>query len=211
MKFTASLISIVVYIVLLLGIYVVHALYFTVDVVFYAAILDAVIAGILTLALVSLIPFFSRLLSLHERALLFVIWLLGGYAFAISGPAVLDRSLSIYFVEKLVQRGGGIQLERIDEVFINEYVVEHRLLDIRLTEQVESGTIEIVDGCVRVTERGRELTAITRFLRTNFLAKTRLIMGEYTDDLTDPFRNSVEATDYGCQANAADPGTPPPE
>lgn len=198
MKYVASLISILFFVVLLITLYTIHALYFPVNVVFYAAILDAVIVASLVFGIISIIPFFTRLLSLHERGLLLIIWLLGGYAFAISGPAVLDRSLSIYIVEKLVQRGGGIQLARINEVFVEEYVVEHRLLDIRLTEQVESGTIEIVDGCVQVTERGRRLAGITRFLRLNLLAKNRLIMGEYTDDLTDPFRNSVAAPDYGC-------------
>ena len=199
MKYLASAVSIVVFAAVLIAVYLVHALYFTVDVVLYAAVMDAVIAAVVTLALVSLIPFFARRLSGHERALLFALWLVGGYAFAISGPAVLDRSLSIYIVEKLVQRGGGIRLDRIDEVFTREYVVEHRLMDIRLTEQVESGTIEIVDGCVRVTERGARLAAITRFLRLNALAKNRLIMGEYTDDLTDPFRNSGPSPDYTCE------------
>jgi len=198
MKYAASLASILLFIVLLITIYVIHAFYFTVNVVFYAAILDGIIAAFVTLALVCVLPLFARRLSLHERSLLFVIWLLGGYAFAISGPAVLDRSLSIYIVEKLVQRGGGIQLARITDVFVEEYLVEHRLLDIRLTEQSESGTIQIVEGCVRVTERGERLASITRFLRLNFLARNRLIMGEYSDDLTDPFRNSAAAPDYAC-------------
>lgn len=198
MKYVASLVSILFFLFLMIMIYTIHALYFPVNVVFYAAILDVVIAASLGFGIIFTIPFFTRLLSFHERGLLLVIWLLVGFAFAISGPAVLDRSLSIYIVEKLVQRGGGIQLARINEVFVDEYVVEHRLLDIRLTEQVESGTIEIVDGCVQVTERGRRLAGITRFLRLNLLAKNRLIMGEYTDDLTDPFRNSVAAPDYGC-------------
>ncbi len=198
MKYAASLASILLFIVLLITIYVIHTFYFTVNVVFFAAILDGIIAAFVTLVLVCALPFFARRLSPHERSLLFVIWLLGGYAFAISGPAVLDRSLSIYIVEKLVQRGGGIQLARITDVFVEEYLVEHRLLDIRLTEQIESGTIQIVEGCVRVTERGERLASITRFLRLNFLARNRLIMGEYSDDLTDPFRNSAAAPDYAC-------------
>lgn len=204
MKFISATIATLGYILALLVIYVVHALYFRVDVVFYAAIQDAIIAAILTLAIMLLVPFLRRQFSSLEHALLFVVWLLGGYAVAISGPAVLDRSLSVYIVEKIVQRGGGIRLDRIEDVFTQEYLVEHRLLDVRLTEQAESGTIMIVDGCVVVTDRGRRVASISRFLRTNFLPKNRLLMGEYSDDLTDPFRNSIASPDYTCSPQIAE-------
>ena len=85
------------------------------------------------------------------------------------------------------------------DVFVNEYVVEHRLVDIRLTEQLESGTIEIRDGCVRLTRKGMHVADLGRFYRKHLLPKRRLIMGKYTDDLTDPFRNSVADVDYQCQ------------
>lgn len=204
MKYIVSLVSTLLFIVALLVCYVVHALYLRVDVVFYAAIQDTFLAVGVAAAIVWAVPYFKARLSVFERILLLAIWLLGGYAFAISGPAVLDRSLSIYIVEKIVQRGGGIQLERIEDVFTKEYLVEHRLLDVRLTEQAESGTIQIVDGCVVVTDRGRRLSQISRFLRTNFLAKNRLLMGEYSDDLTDPFRHSVSTPDYVCSDGATD-------
>jgi hypothetical protein len=204
MKFVVAMVATLTYIAILLAIYLIHALYFRVDVVFYAALQDAVLAAVITLLVALLFPYVRRQLSSFERTLLLVIWLLGGYAFAISGPAVLDRSLSVYIVEKLVQRGGGIQLDRIEDVFTKEYLVEHRLLDVRLTEQAESGTIEFVDGCVLVTDRGRWVARISRFLRTNFLPKQRLVMGDYSDDLTDPFRNSVDTPDYTCGPDQPD-------
>ena len=46
-----------------------------------------------------------------------LVWLLLGYILAISVPTVLDRSLSFYILEKLQQRGGGIQQSRFNEVF----------------------------------------------------------------------------------------------
>lgn len=198
MKFIIATIATLIYILILLGIYVIHALYFRVDVVFYAAVQDAVLAAAGTLSITLLIPFMRRQLSNLEHTLLLAVWLLGGYAFAISGPAVLDRSLSVYIVEKLVQRGGGIRLDRIEDVFTQEYLIEHRLLDVRLTEQAESGTIRIENGCVLVTDRGQRVARVARFLRMNFLPKNRLLMGEYSDDLTDPFRNSVATPDYTC-------------
>ena len=114
-------------------------------------------------------------------------------------PTVLDRSLSFYILEKLQQRGGGIQAEKMSDVFTQEYVKEHRLVDIRLTEQIQSGTIIIDKGCVKLTEKGNKIASISRFIRMNFLAKKRLINGSYTDDLTNPFKDSIPSPDYLCQ------------
>lgn len=114
-------------------------------------------------------------------------------------PTVIDRSLSFYILEKIQQRGGGIQLDSFEQVFTQEYLKEHRLVDVRLTEQQSSGTIMIQDGCVKLTERGKRLASFSRYFRQNFLPKQRLLMGEYTDDLTDPFRNSEKLFNYECQ------------
>lgn len=186
-----------VYVVVLLAVYVIHMRYFAVDVVFYAAIGDAFIALVIT-GLLLLLPCF-RALSGLEKSLLCVIWLLGGYSFAISVPTVIDRSLSFYILEKLEQRGGGIRQSAFQDVFTKEYMVEHRLVDVRLTEQESSGTVEIVNGCVRLTEKGERIAALSRFYRKNLLPKRRLLLGVYSDDLTDPFRHSLQDVDYRCR------------
>lgn len=182
---------------LMLVVYYAHIKLFRVDVVFYAAIGDAFVAGIvLVLPLFALRSF--RVFSPLEKWQMFFLWLLSGYIFAISVPTVIDRSLSFYILEKLQQRGGGIRLDRFEEVFTKEYVREHRLVDVRLTEQMSSGTIVIQAGCVRLTDRGRILAAGSRFFRRHFLPGQRLLMGRYSDDLTDPFRHSASSTDYEC-------------
>ncbi|KAA8994941.1 hypothetical protein FJU31_16065 [Stenotrophomonas cyclobalanopsidis] len=186
-----------VYVVVLLAVYVIHMRYFAVDVVFYAAIGDAFIALVIT-GLLLLLPCF-RVLSGLEKSLLCIIWLLGGYSFAISVPTVIDRSLSFYILEKLEQRGGGIRQSAFQDVFTKEYMVEHRLVDVRLTEQESSGTVEIVNGCVRLTEKGERIAALSRFYRKNLLPKRRLLLGVYSDDLTDPFRHSLQNVDYRCR------------
>jgi len=186
-----------VYVVVLLAVYVIHMRYFAVDVVFYAAIGDAFIALVIT-GLLLLLPCF-RALSGLEKSLLCIIWLLGGYSFAISVPTVIDRSLSFYILEKLEQRGGGIRQSAFQDVFTKEYMVEHRLVDVRLTEQESSGTVEIFNGCVRLTEKGERIAALSRFYRKNLLPKRRLLLGVYSDDLTDPFRHSLQNVDYRCR------------
>jgi hypothetical protein len=187
----------ILYLVTLAIVYILHIKYFRVDVVFYSAIFDAVIAAAATAGFLSVVGCF-RQFSGFEIGQMIVIWLLVGYALAISIPTVIDRSLSFYILEKLEQRGGGIRQARFEEVITREYVQEHRLVDVRLTEQLESGTIVIEEGCVRLTARGEALAMFSRYFRRHFLPGKRLLMGEYSDDLTDPFRDSSLRPDYGC-------------
>jgi signal transduction histidine kinase len=164
------------FVVVLAAIYLVHAWYFPVGVIFYSALLDAGIAA--AVALLGAFVLRRHLaLSGFELGLLVVIWLLAGYAFAISGPTVLDRSLSFYILEKLQQRGGGIRTDAMERVFVDEYMPEFRLIDVRLTEQALSGTISIHDGCVRLTRRGDLLATVSHFIRTHLLPRHRLLRG----------------------------------
>jgi hypothetical protein len=198
MKYLKLLIATAVYVLLLLVIYILHVRYVPVNVVFYSAILDAVLATILAATLIATVRWF-RVFTRFETLQLCCIWLLLGYSFAISVPTVIDRSLSFYILEKLQQRGGGIKLDAFDQVFTQEYVKEHRLVDVRLTEQQQSGTVEIKEGCVKLTAWGQTIASSSRYFRAHFLPKQRLLMGKYSDDLTDPFRNSVDRVDYRCQ------------
>jgi hypothetical protein len=83
-------------------------------------------------------------------------------------------------------------------VFKEEYLKEHRLVDVRLTEQTESGTIVIRNGCVLLTDKGELLATFSRYFRQNWLPKRRLLLGSYSDALTDPFRTSPAVEDYKC-------------
>jgi hypothetical protein len=198
MKYLKSFIATTLFVVLLLIVYVLHVRYMPVSVVFYSAIADAVLATSLALIVIATVRWF-KVFTRFEALQLCCIWLLLGYSFAISVPTVIDRSLSFYILEKLQQRGGGIKLSAFDDVFTQEYVKEHRLVDVRLTEQQQSGTVEIKDGCVKLTEWGQTIATSSRYFRAHFLPKQRLLMGKYSDDLTDPFRNSVDRVDYICK------------
>jgi len=179
-------------------IHLIHFRFFQVNVVLYSALYD--VGGALLLLFIAIkTGFIGTRLSAFEMLLTIIICGLLGYTFAISIPTVIDRSLSIYILEKLQQRGGGIKLEAFEQVFKDEYMVEHRLVDVRLTEQQESGTVEIIEGCVKLKPRGKRVVRFTRFYRQNFLPKHRLLMGQLSDDLTDPFSESSEHAEYTCQ------------
>lgn len=197
MKVSRAITATLVFLAVLAGLYVSHVRYFTVDVVFYSALLDVAMAVLVSSGIVLALRYF-RVFNSFEICQLIAIWLLIGYALAISLPTVIDRSLSFYILEKLEQRGGGIQMARFEEVFTTEYVKEHRLVDVRLTEQQKSGTIAIRDGCVRLTPWGEKLATFSRYFRLHLLPRKRLLLDEYSDDLTDPFRDSAANKGYGC-------------
>jgi hypothetical protein len=198
MKINKAIIATILFGCLLFAIYYIHIVFFRINVIFYAAIADAVIASLAAGIVLFSLNYFN-VFNYFEKSQLLIIWLLCGYGFSISIPTVIDRSLSFYILEKLQQRGGGIQQERIKDVFIKEYLPEYRLVDVRLTEQLESGTIAIKDGCVILTSKGNQIASFGQFFRKHLLPGKRLLMGEYTDDLTNPFSNSKEAPDYTCQ------------
>jgi hypothetical protein len=197
MKYYKFLAGTGIFFVLMVGIFYVHVHFFPVNVLLYSAVFDGVLAAVVAAAVL----FWTRayaVFSNFEKLAMLLIWILSSYAMAITGPTIIDRSLSFYMLEKIAQRGGGIKLERFEDVFTKEYAKEHRLVDIRLTEQQASGTLTIDGDCVKLTERGWHLAKFSQLFRENLLPKHRLLMGTYTDVLTDPFRNSDTAVDYAC-------------
>jgi hypothetical protein len=198
MKITRALFGTAIFVLILLLIYWIHINYFKVDVVFYAAIFDGFLAAIVTGALLWTWSFF-KLLCNFEKSLLIVIWLMAGYGLAISAPTVIDRSLSFYILEKIQQRGGGVQKDAFERIFRQEYVKEHRLVDVRLTEQVQSGTIFIKNSCVMLTPKGEMIAGFSRRFRQHWLPKQRLLLGQYSDALIDPFKDSPKVEDYVCK------------
>lgn len=196
-KWPRAILLMLLYVLVLAVIYAVHVRWLRVDVLFYAALEDAAAAVLLVAVLLFSWRAFA-VFNAFEKAQLLAICMLAGYALAISVPTLLDRSLSFYILEKLQQRGGGIRYSAFENVFTQEYVKEHRLVDVRLTEQLQSGTIVIKDGCVKLTPKGDALARFSRWFRMHLLPRHRLLMGEYTDELTDPFRHSAAAADYTC-------------
>lgn len=196
-KIYKALLSLGMFFFILLSAYYIDVRFFRVDVVFYSSLEMVLVATLSSAIAFYRLPVFTVFTSFEKKQMIFI-WILLGYVFAISVPTIIDRSLSFYILEKLQQRGGGIRLDKFNYVFTNEYMREHRLVDVRLTEQVASGTIAIEGDCVRLTERGYFLASLSRYFRKHLLPKQRLLMGEYTDQLTDPFRRSDVHPDYLC-------------
>ena len=197
-KLLRSVISTIGYVIWLFAFYFLHVRFLRVDVVFYSAMSDALAAAVASSAMLFLIRYFS-VFNRFEIFQMIVIWLLLGYAYAISVPTVIDRSLSFYMLEKMQQRGGGIRMDRFEDIFTREYSREHQLVAVRLTEQQASGSVTISNGCVRLTERGQRLADFSQFFRRYLLPRHRLLMGKYTDRLTRPFPQDARASADSCR------------
>ncbi|MGE0733606.1 MAG: hypothetical protein AB7G15_08470 [Alphaproteobacteria bacterium] len=177
---------------------VLHFRFLPVRVVLYDALADAALAALLTAVAVVSIRRWRRAMSGFEAALALLLGLALGANFAIGIPTTVDRSLSIYILEKLAQHGGAVRENALPRIFAEDYLVEHKLVDIRLTEQLNSGTIRIENGCVTLTPRGRTIARLTRLYRTELLPRRRDVRGHLTDALTDPFRDSRPRPDDLC-------------
>jgi hypothetical protein len=198
-KITGVIVLVGIFVTLIAVINTIHFQFFPVNVVLYDTLKDVLIAGALT-GVIYYAALRGRLdLTGTEATLSLFIGLLIGAFYAISVPTVIDRSLSIYILEKLEQRGGGIRRDAFAGVFKDEYLPEHKLVDIRLTEQLNSRTIRIENGCVVLTDLGRRIAHFTRYYRTHILPRQREVMGVYTDAITDPFRHSTSDVSYRCK------------
>lgn len=196
MKYLFSLGFLIFFILLLIIIYIIYINQFNVNVLLYSSIFCVLISSII--AAIFLFSIKVRNIIFFEKILILIICTLTGYSLVLSLPTVIDRSLSFYILEKLDQRGGGIKLDKMDIVFTKEYLKEHRLIDIRLTEQLKTKTVIIDNNCLRLTSKGKKIVSFSTIFRKYFLPKQRLIRNKYTDELISPLDNDTDIPNYLC-------------
>ena len=167
-------------------------------VIFYSSLIDSVIALIIFFGLYNSINFFKHITNFESSLIILLLFFIG-YSFSISLPTVIDRSLSFYFLEKIRQHDGAINKTAMKQMFIDDYMDEYKLVEMRLTEQLKSGTIELKGNCIVLTKRGYLVTTFSDFFRKNFLANKRLILDSYSDQLTDPLKDSKINNEYLCK------------
>lgn len=196
MKYLYSIGFLIFFIFLLIVIYTIYINQFNVNVLLYSSLFCVLIS--LTIATIFLFSIKVKYVNFFEKILILIICALTGYTLVLSLPTVIDRSLSFYILEKLDQRGGGIKVDKMDIVFTKEYLKEHRLIDIRLTEQLKTKTVIIDKNCLRLTSKGKKVVRFSNIFRQYFLPKQRLIKDKYTDELISPLDNETDIPDYLC-------------
>ena len=101
-------------------------------------------------------------------------------------------------LEKLEQSESGIRLDAFERVFAQECAHEHRRVDVRLSQKVGAGTIEIRNCGVILTERGSLMSRPSRTLRVELLPRQRLLLGQYSDVLVDPSEYVKHLAEHIC-------------
>ena len=194
MKIYSLFFIIFIFFILFFIIHLIHFYFFEVDVVLYSTFFDFIITLIVILTFMR----FFNVLNLTEKSLTFALLTTFGIIYSLAIPTIIDRSLSIYILEKIQQRGGGVLKNSLEKIFIDEYMKEHQLMEIRLTEQLKSGTVYIEKDCIKLTKKGDLIAKFSKFYRANFLPKNRLILDEYSDQLINLFKDNEKNIDYKC-------------
>ena len=192
-----SFFYIISFFIFFIATYWIHISFFNVNVVLYSSLLDILIAASIFLIISKKLPLFSHFTKI-EFILLLVISIQFSYMFCITFPTIIDRSLSIYLLEKIDQRGGSIQKDKINNIIINEYLIEHHVSDIRITEQFNSGSSLMDDNCLYLSKKCKVVVGFTKFFRKNLLPKRRLIGDSFSDALINPIKENFRQ-EYSCQ------------
>jgi hypothetical protein len=173
-KAWGMLVAFILFFLILVGIYLVDIHLLKVDVVLYSAIGCGVLATAATSILLVTFSFFRRFNG-FEKTLLTLIFALVSYILAISIPTIIDRSLSIYMLEKLADTPNGILKKEFTELVIHEYLENYNAVNIRLIEQLKSGTILIDEnGRIYLTSDGQKIVKFSHFFKSYFLSKNRM-------------------------------------
>ncbi len=122
-------------------------------------------------------------LLIRSRARIAVATLVGGVAlslafnlcFLVLFPVTFDRSISMFLLARIEQADGQLDARALEAAFTREYLVDMRQIDRRVTEQTLSGNIEVRQGRIHMTPRGKALLSSARTVGGWFGADPRFV------------------------------------
>lgn len=172
-KISAFFSALLLFFLFFAGIYMINVWFFKVYVILYSTIFDALLAA----SIVSIIMFFLpgyKIFSHFEKFQTSVIMLLLGYAFAISGPTIIERSMSFYILEKIQEKGGMVPVDQTRNLFMLEFEKERNVIGLHLSEQLKSGTILMDNNTIRLTNAGDQLATFSKYFKMHLLPKKEI-------------------------------------
>ncbi len=81
----------------------------------------------------------------------------GSYAFHITIPTLLDRSISMFILALL--DSNNLTMSEIQCNFVKQFVVKSKAIEKRVKEQVATGNIRVEYGRLQITDQGKTLTS----------------------------------------------------
>jgi hypothetical protein len=89
--------------------------------------------------------------------------------FVSAGPMPMDRSYSIFVIADMYENPDKVYTaEEIEQAFIEKYILKNEATKRRINEQKSIGNIEESNGGYRISEKGKRLIRIMRFVESNY-------------------------------------------
>ncbi len=104
--------------------------------------------------------------------------------FVTVAPMNIDRSYTVFTLADMYENSDTVYTKQeLQERFIEIYIKDYDSVSRRLSEQISIGNIEEVDGGYRITEKGKTLVEIFRFVDMLYpVEEKREIYPEYSFD-----------------------------
>lgn len=72
-------------------------------------------------------------------------------------PVTLERSISVFMLNDMNNKGNEYTKEEIEQVFIDKYVYEYEAFEKRFEEQLYTGTISYNQGKYTISDKGKKM------------------------------------------------------
>jgi hypothetical protein len=148
------------------------------SVLFYRGLILAVLAAILTGALLG--AAISRLrhpeLRPRDAVAAAIVSFSLNVAFLVVVPVTVDRSISVFILGRLAGESGRVHsADEIRRMFVDGYVIENRQIERRLEEQLLSGNLERAGDGFRISAQGLGFIQLARASAWLFDADPRFV------------------------------------
>ena len=171
-KATARVVGLaLVFFAIFLAVFVIDRQLFAREIIFYNALVclflvTAVLAAIWAAAALS-----GRSDRRGHVPIAIVLALFIGYSFAITVPALIDRSISFFMLAKAAEAGeDGVTVRSLEQDFYDEFLLANGAIPRRLEEQVVSGNLARDGDTYRLIPRGRSVYDLHQALLSIFRA-----------------------------------------
>ena len=148
----------------------IHFYFFNVNVILYTLLFDLIISLLVVVIGLAVI---NKNFYLNKNLLLTILFLIATsqtlviYAFVV--PTAIERSLSVYLLERLESNKGTLSISDFNIIAKNEYFNDMNAVETRINEQIATGSIEVIDDKVIITDKGKSMLRIFSFVKSYLL------------------------------------------
>ena len=151
-----ELLKFLILFIFFLIIFIASRIFLKLEIIFYEGIF--IIVGV---------TFISMLLRFFKQMHTYFTFFLFCYAFLITIPSLLDRSISLYILG-LLHNEKIATLSELQNYYVSGFVYHNEAIEKRLNEQVRSGNIILVNGDYSLTKKGEVLFYFNQHLAVLF-------------------------------------------